>query len=88
MQWTDGSEARFDAVIWCTGFRPTLEHLAALGVVDDTGRVAEDGTRSTAEPRLWMAGYGDGTGMAPATLIGVMRTARSTAQEIDAMLAL
>ena len=45
-------------------------------------------TRSTTEQHLWLVGYGDWTGMASATLIGVMRTARSTAQEIDAFLAL
>ena len=87
VQWADGSGASFDAVIWCTGFRPALAHLAPLGVIDDTGRVDVEGTRSTAEPRLWLVGYGDWTGMASATLIGVMRTARSTAQEVDAFLA-
>lgn len=87
VRWTDGSEAQVDSVIWCTGFRPALAHLAPLGVVDDTGHVNIDGTRSTAEPRLWLVGYGDWTGMASATLIGVMRTARSTAQEVDAFLA-
>ena len=88
VQWTDGSEASFDAVIWCTGFRPALRHLTGLGVVNDAGRVDMEGTRSTVEPRLWLVGYGDWTGMASATLIGVMRSARSTAQEIDAFLAL
>ena len=87
VHWADGSEAAVDAVIWCTGFRPALSHLAALGVVDANGRVQVEGTRSLSEPRLWLVGYGDWTGMASATLIGVMRTARSTAQEIDAFLA-
>lgn len=87
VQWADGTEATVDAVIWCTGFRPTLSHLTALGIVDDSGRVQVEGTRSVSEPRLWLVGYGDWTGMASATLIGVMRTARSTAQEIDAFLA-
>ena len=85
--WADGSEASFDAVIWCTGLRPALAHLAPLGIGDDEGRVDVHGTRCTAAPRLWLVGYGDLTGMASATLIGVMRTARSTAHEIDALLA-
>ena len=85
--WADGNEASFDAVIWCTGLRPALAHLAPLGIGDDAGRVDVHGTRCTAAPRLWLVGYGDLTGMARATLIGVMRTARSTAQEIDAFLA-
>jgi len=87
VQWADGSEAAIDTVIWCTGFRPALSHLQPLGITDDTGRVPVTGTRSSAEPRLWLVGYGDWTGMASATLIGVMRTARSTAQEIDTFLA-
>src|SRR5690606_26255186 len=28
--WPNGREERVDAVIWCTGFRPSLDHLHAL----------------------------------------------------------
>lgn len=84
--WTDGSETAVDAVIWCTGFKPALEHLASLGVVTQQGRVEVEGTRSVSEPRLWLVGYGDWTGSASATLIGVTRTARSTAAEIEQFL--
>jgi putative flavoprotein involved in K+ transport len=83
--WPDGASAQVDAVIWCTGFRPSLGHLAPLGIVHD-GRVEVRGTRSVDEERLWLVGYGDWTGYASATLIGVGRTARSTAEEIDAYL--
>ena len=31
--WPDGTRSTVDAVIWCTGFRPALGHLAALGVL-------------------------------------------------------
>ncbi|KPF72773.1 pyridine nucleotide-disulfide oxidoreductase [Bosea sp. AAP35] len=85
--WQDGTASPVDAVIWCTGFRPALSHLAPLGVVGEDGRVATDGTRSFAEPGLWLVGYGDWTGAASATLIGVMRTARSTVAEITQALA-
>ncbi|WP_419256042.1 ArsO family NAD(P)H-dependent flavin-containing monooxygenase (plasmid) [Caulobacter sp. ErkDOM-YI] len=80
--WTDGRETKVDAVIWCTGFRPALQHLDALGVIEPSGRVAVDGTRSVKEPRLWLVGYGEWTGFASATLTGVMRSARDTAREI------
>lgn len=80
--WSDGHQEPFDAVIWCTGFRPALDHLEPLGVVGADGRVEVDGTRSTSEPRLWLVGYGDWTGFASATLVGVGRSARSTADEI------
>ena len=83
--WPDGTSAAIDAVIWCTGFRSALSHLAPLGIVQD-GRVAVRNTRAIDEPRLWLVGYGDWTGWASATLIGVGRTARSTAEEIDSYL--
>ncbi|MDJ0388081.1 ArsO family NAD(P)H-dependent flavin-containing monooxygenase [Roseomonas sp. E05] len=81
--WPDGSRTRVEAVIWCTGFRPALEHLAPLGVLEPDGRVAVRGGRSVREPRLWLLGYGDWTGMASATLAGVTRAARSAAREIQ-----
>lgn len=84
--WTDGSESEIDVVIWCTGFKPALDHLDRLGVLNDEGRVDVDGTHSVREPRLWLVGYGEWTGAASATLIGVTRTARSTVSEIDAFL--
>ena len=84
--WPDGREERIDAVIWCTGFRPALEHLRPLGLADAKGRVRVTGTRSVAEPMLWLVGYGDWTGFASATLIGVGRSARATVREIEAAL--
>ena len=84
--WPDGTSSAIDAVIWCTGFNPALGHLVGLGVVEYDGRVKMHGTRSFKAPGLWLVGYGEWTGMASATLIGVMRSARSTAQEIDAYL--
>ncbi|MFN3731967.1 ArsO family NAD(P)H-dependent flavin-containing monooxygenase [Comamonas testosteroni] len=80
-QWGDGSTEPFDAIIWCTGFRPALQPLETLGVVNES-RVTVDGTQVHGVPGLWLVGYGEWTGPASATLIGVMRTARSTASEI------
>jgi hypothetical protein len=94
--WPDGRETAEDAIGWCTGFRPALAHLAPLGVLDGRGRVAvarvgspgvPAGVRAAAEPRLWLVGYGDWTGFASATLIGVGRTARATVDEIARELA-
>jgi hypothetical protein len=84
--WADGRFRRLDAVIWCTGFRPALEHLAPLGVLDTSGRVTVEGTRSLIEPRLWLLGYGNWTGFASATLIGSGRWARHTVNEMRAAL--
>lgn len=85
--WPDGRESEVDAVIWCTGFRPALQHLAGLGVLEAEGRVAVEGTRSVKEPRLWLVGYGEWTGFASATLTGVMRTARETVRQVAEVLA-
>ncbi|WP_456307357.1 hypothetical protein [Paeniroseomonas aquatica] len=80
--WPDGSRSAVDAVIWCTGFRPALDHLAPLGVLDAAGRVAVREGRAVGEPRLWLLGYGDWTGLASATLAGITRTAREVAKDI------
>ena len=84
--WPDGCESPVDVVIWATGFRPALAHLQPLGVVDERGVVAVQGTRAVAEPRLWLVGYGEWTGFASATIVGVGRSARATVDEIVATL--
>ncbi len=84
VMWGDGREELVDTVIWCTGFRAALDHLEPLGVVEPDGRVVIEGTRAVKEPMLWLLGYGDWTGYASATLVGVGRTARETvAQLVD-----
>ena len=68
-----------DAIIWCTGFRPALRHLAPLRLrAGGRDTPADRGTQAIDEPRLHLVGYGDWTGAASATLIGVGRTARDT----------
>lgn len=84
--WPDGREERIDTVIWCTGFRTALDLLRPLGVVDASGQVETDGTRSVREPHLWLLGYGEWTGYASATLIGIGRSARATAEAIHRVL--
>ncbi|WP_258045202.1 ArsO family NAD(P)H-dependent flavin-containing monooxygenase [Streptomyces sp. SM11] len=86
VEWPDGTRARAASVIWCTGFRPALSHLAPLGLRGRRGHIATRGTRATDEPRLHLLGYGDWTGPASATLIGVGRPARDAAREIAALL--
>lgn len=79
--WPEGREEEVDAVIWCTGFRASLDHLTPLGIVEE-GRVHVEGTRSVRERRVWLVGYGSWTGFASATLIGVGRSAKATVTEI------
>lgn len=82
--WQDGTTEPVDAVIWCTGFGPATDHLKSLGVVEPDGRVEVEDQRSVKQPRLWLAGYGNWTGAASATLIGSSRTARELVPRIAA----
>jgi len=82
VQWPDGTAQEADVVLWCTGFRPDLQHLAPLHLPRDGAHPAVVGTRAVDEPRLHLVGYGDWTGPASATLIGVGRTAREAVREI------
>ncbi len=87
IQWPDGTRAPADSIIWCTGFRPALSHLAPLRLRGTRGHIATEGTRALGESRLHLLGYGDWTGPASATLIGVGRSARDAAREIRELLA-
>uniref|UniRef100_A0AAU2VX27 ArsO family NAD(P)H-dependent flavin-containing monooxygenase n=1 Tax=Streptomyces sp. NBC_00008 TaxID=2903610 RepID=A0AAU2VX27_9ACTN len=86
VEWADGTKAEAAAVIRCTGFRPALSHLAPLGLRGGRGHIPTHGTRAVGEPRLHLLGYGDWTGPASATLIGVGRPARDAVRDIAALL--
>ncbi|WP_020530336.1 ArsO family NAD(P)H-dependent flavin-containing monooxygenase [Flexithrix dorotheae] len=79
--WQDGTKEPFDVVIWCTGFKPNLKHLEPLGIVENN-KVETAHTRVVKEPNLWLVGYGNWTGFASATIYGVGKTAKATAEEI------
>jgi putative flavoprotein involved in K+ transport len=81
--WPDGREERVDAVIFATGFRPALSHLAPLLTPDDTGRIPMDGAHAAGHPHVWPLGYGDWTGFASATLIGVGRAAKKVVDDLQ-----
>ena len=80
--WPDGRQSRVDAIIWCTGFGPALDQLRSLGIVGEDGRVEVEGPRAIAEPRLWLAGYGDWCGRGSATIMGAARTSRDLADQL------
>ncbi|SKD00988.1 Predicted flavoprotein CzcO associated with the cation diffusion facilitator CzcD [Chitinophaga ginsengisegetis] len=84
--WNTGQQEAVDAVIFCTGFRPALAHLAPLGIIQPDGRIKTNGTKATGITGLWLTGYGSWTGFASATLIGVGRTAKQTVEELSSFL--
>jgi hypothetical protein len=75
--WSDGRFVRADVVLWATGFRPALEHLAPLHLRAPGGGIAMDGTRVVAEPRLHLVGYGPS-----ASTIGANRAGPSAVREL------
>ncbi|MDN4649378.1 NAD(P)-binding domain-containing protein [Curtobacterium sp. PsM8] len=78
----DGEHVHADAVIWATGFRADLRHLAPLHLRTEAGGVVVEDGRSTAEPRLFLAGYGP-----QASTIGANRAGRRIARQVLAVLA-
>lgn len=82
--WADGREEKVDAVIFCTGFKAALDHLKNLHVINVGGNADAEGTRSKKVAGLWLVGYGNWTGFASATLIGVGRSTKKTVDEMMA----
>jgi putative flavoprotein involved in K+ transport len=81
LSWDDGRTQEVDTVLWCTGFRPDLAHLRALGLRMDgavPATVDDPPTESGDRSGLFFLGYGDWCGPASATLIGVGAPARAT----------
>jgi thioredoxin reductase len=84
MRWSDGTYLRADVILWCTGFRSSLDHLAPLmlrepgGGITMTGKLA---TQVAKDPRVHLVGYGPS-----ASTIGANRAGRAAARELMAFL--
>ena len=85
VRWAAASGGRFepaDAILWATGFRPAVDHLAPLGLRTPEGGIAlvpvrgnvQGATTSVADPRVQLAGYGPS-----ASTIGASRAGRQAA---------
>ncbi|TDN46685.1 cation diffusion facilitator CzcD-associated flavoprotein CzcO [Curtobacterium flaccumfaciens] len=73
----DGEHVHADAVIWATGFRADLRHLAPLHLRTAAGGIVVEDGRSVDEPRLFLAGYGP-----QASTIGANRAGRRIARQV------
>lgn len=80
--WPDGTEQRVDVILWATGFRAALDHLAPLHLREPGGGIRMDGTRVVAEPRLHLVGYGPS-----ASTIGANRAGRAAVRVVRQLLA-
>jgi cation diffusion facilitator CzcD-associated flavoprotein CzcO len=73
----DGSLLKADVILWATGFRAELEHLAPLHLRGPGGGIAMDGTQVAAEPRVHLVGYGPSS-----STIGANRAGRAAVAAI------
>ncbi len=86
VRWPDGTVLRADVILWCTGFRSSLDHLAPLmlrepgGGMTMTGKLA---TQVAKDPRVHLVGYGPS-----ASTIGANRAGAAAARELMAFLGL
>ncbi|MBE6484507.1 MAG: hypothetical protein E7Z96_07040 [Actinomycetaceae bacterium] len=56
VRWDDGSYLEADAIIWATGFRRELRHLAPLGLRSHGGGIVLEGSRVLSDPRVYILG--------------------------------
>lgn len=68
-----------DVILWSTGFRPAIDHLAPLHLRSELGgiQLADNGTTVVADPRVQMVGYGPS-----ASTIGANRAGRTAALSV------
>jgi cation diffusion facilitator CzcD-associated flavoprotein CzcO len=86
VRWADGSAVRADVILWCTGFRSALDHLAPLQLREPDGGIVMTGrlaTQVARDPRVHLVGYGPS-----ASTIGANRAGAAAAQELTAHLGL
>lgn len=88
--WADGSSAPVDVIVWATGFRPSVTHLAPLRLRSDRGGIpllpgtADVQTMVTAarDRRVQLVGYGPS-----ASTLGAGRAGRAAALAVRRLLA-
>ena len=78
--WSDDTFLRADVILWCTGFRNSLDHLAPLMLREPSsgmtmiGRLA---TQAAKGPRVHLVGYGPS-----ASTFGANRAGAAAAKEL------
>jgi novobiocin biosynthesis protein NovC len=80
--WDDGSSVEADVILWATGFRPSIAHLAPLGLREPGGGVRVERTRAVRDERVFLVGYGPS-----ASTIGANRAGREAVTGIRKLLA-
>ncbi|MDQ1723105.1 MAG: hypothetical protein QOG52_133 [Frankiaceae bacterium] len=81
VRWADGTHQDADVILWCTGFRPAVDHLSPLHLREPGGGIKLLGTRAAREPRLHLVGYGPS-----ASTIGATRAGAAAVRDINRLL--
>ncbi|OAR27195.1 pyridine nucleotide-disulfide oxidoreductase [Streptomyces sp. ERV7] len=81
LAWDDGRTVDADVILWATGFRPVIDHLAPLKLRTPGGGIQIEGTRAVKDERVHLVGYGPS-----ASTIGANRAGRAAVREIKALL--
>ncbi|MFC8919070.1 FAD-dependent oxidoreductase [Streptomyces sp. NPDC057116] len=80
--WKDGRTVEADVILWATGFRAAIDHLAPLRLREPGGGIRLDGTRAVRDERVHLVGYGPS-----ASTIGANRAGRAAVRDIRRLLA-
>src|SRR3712207_5919287 len=86
VRWPAGAVVRAEVLLWCTGFRRSLDHLAPLMLLEPCGGITMTGklaTQVAKDPRVHLVGYGPS-----ASTIGANRAGAAAARELMAFLGL
>ena len=81
VEWADGQRVDADVILWATGFRAAIDHLAPLRLREPGGGIRVEGTRAVADPRVHLVGYGPS-----ASTIGANRAGRAAVRDIRRLL--
>ena len=89
VRWPDGTFEAVDVILWATGFRPAVGHLAPLGLRSRHGgirlltssRDVQSATTAADDPRVQLVGYGPS-----ASTIGGNRAGRAAALAVQRLL--
>ncbi|OKK03362.1 pyridine nucleotide-disulfide oxidoreductase [Streptomyces sp. CB03234] len=79
--WDDRGAVDADVILWATGFRAAIDHLAPLRLREPGGGIRVDGTRALRDERVHLVGYGPS-----ASTIGANRAGRAAARDIRRLL--
>lgn len=79
--WEDGRFVRADVILWATGFRAAINHLAPLRLRAPGEGFRLDGTAVVGEPRVHLVGYGPS-----ASTIGANRAGQAAARALRKLL--